>query len=383
MRGPEHAQVKGSPETDSSGLRSLEGSPLTVAENLGGEEWDEFLQATPGGYHGQSSMWARVKERAGWRNQKLVLLDRDLIIAGVQILFKKVGIWTLASIPGGPLIASEDVEVREIMLREILGFARRARFSYLLIHPLSEDQVLEDALARAGFQSSLQEPISRATILLDLSLTLDDLLVQMHSKHRQHIHRAEREGLVVRECSEEDLPTFHRLAVVRARRHRFTPEPFEALKAIWRNFGGRGLVRATIVYYGEEAVAASMAIAFGDTVFMKRGGWNGTHGALGPNEYLHWDAIRWAHARRYRWVDLEGIDLEAAQSVLYGNPLSYPLERSPNAFKLGFGGQVILRPAARECVFHPLLRWGYRSVYPAVRSFHSGRTLVRLIRRLR
>ena len=42
---------------------------------------------------------------------------------------------------------------------------------------------------------------------------------------------------------------------------------------------------------GDEPVSAMLAIPFGDTVVYKRGAWTGEHGALRPNEALHWAAI--------------------------------------------------------------------------------------------
>jgi len=125
-----------------------------------------------------------------------------------------------------------------------------------------------------------------ATVLIDLTMDLDDILAQMRKKTRYCIRRGLRERITVREGTERDLHTFYRLGVATSRRHGFFPFP-EAYFAEMRHvFASYGYIRLFLAEYEDEAVSAQVVLPFGDTVLAKHGGWSGHHGHRRPNEVL-------------------------------------------------------------------------------------------------
>jgi lipid II:glycine glycyltransferase (peptidoglycan interpeptide bridge formation enzyme) len=81
---------------------------------------------------------------------------------------------------------------------------------------------------------------------------------------------------------------------------------------------------------------------------------------------LDWASIVWAKQEGYRYYDLEGIQPDAARAILAGQPLPEALEQTPTSYKLGFGGEVQLFPAAYEYLTNPLLRRAYTTVFPKI-----------------
>ncbi len=52
--------------------------------------------------------------------------------------------------------------------------------------------------------------------------------------------------------------------------------------------------------------------------------------------------------------------------VLKGGTLPESLQHSPDFFKIGYGGQVVLYPKAYDRVYNPILGWAYRKASPRI-----------------
>src|SRR5215471_14882824 len=91
------------------------------------------------------------------------------------------------------------------------------------------------------------------------------------------------------------------------------------------------------------------------------GGWSGTSKDLHPNELLHWTGIDWARSRGYRYYDFDDITLLAARAILAAEKLP-PTASSLTRFKLRFGGDVMVFPAAHERCYPAALGAPFRLV---------------------
>lgn len=98
--------------------------------------------------------------------------------------------------------------------------------------------------------------------------------------------------MTVREGTERDLGIYYRLVVATSQRQRFRPYSREYFLEMWRIFDPHGYIKLFVAEYEGEAVAAQLAIPFGDTMITKLPVWSGCHGKRQPNELLHWTAIQ-------------------------------------------------------------------------------------------
>jgi lipid II:glycine glycyltransferase (peptidoglycan interpeptide bridge formation enzyme) len=198
-----------------------------------------------------------------------------------------------------------------------------------------------------------------ASIVIDLEQELDQLLSQMHSSTRRNIKKGQQQGILIREGRREDLDLFYKLYTSTSQRQRFAPYPKAYFSKMWDLFHPLGCIQILIAESSGEAISTLLIIPFGTTVITKVVGWSGQHSEYRPNQSLFWGAIQWSKSHGYRWFDLEGIDLKTAEAILNRQPLPQNKRDSPDRFKLGFGGQVVIYPEPYEYIYN----YWFRKVY--------------------
>src|SRR5689334_15891929 len=121
----------GRPEPDMGAVGQLERgqgllSDVRIGQTLTDPEWDRFVEATPGGTYQQTSMWAQVKSMAGWRPVRIGLPADDAILAGCQVLVRRVSrLGTIGYVPHGPLVADGGGAALFAVLDAVLELARQ------------------------------------------------------------------------------------------------------------------------------------------------------------------------------------------------------------------------------------------------------------------
>jgi peptidoglycan pentaglycine glycine transferase (the first glycine) len=354
---------------------------VKISDQMQDPEWDAFVVSAAGGHHVQTGLWAEVKALLGWRVKRIVVTDRGRIVAGAQLLVRPQSfIGTVAYLTKGPVSVSEDVELPELVIDEVCRISRACRARLLAIQPPNNGQTMAGLLSDRGFQPSSLELAPTASILLDLTPNLDQILARMKRQTRQNIRRSERQGIRVYEGTERDLDTFYDLYVATSRRQRFPVYPKDYYARMWQVFEAHGYIKLLLAKYEAETVSALLIVPFGNTVIAKILGWSGLYADRRPNEAVFWSSIEWASSHGYSCFDFEGIDPMGAKAVLKGESLPESLQHSPDFFKLGFGGQVVLYPEAYDRIHNPILRWAYRKASPRIGG-QSGAS--RLMDRLR
>jgi lipid II:glycine glycyltransferase (peptidoglycan interpeptide bridge formation enzyme) len=277
----------------------------------------------------------------------------------------------------GPVCAEGYSNLAPLVVRELHTLARLRRVRYLAIQPPGDGDALAAELLGSGFWGSpfsMSQPT--ATVRMDLCKSHDALMAGMHSSTRRNVNKGLRSGIVVRRGTERDVSTFCRLLADTGRRQGFAPDDEEYISRLYRIFEPRGWLGLFLAEYNGEPVSAALTIAFGDTVYYKRGAWSGKHRELRPNEMMHWEMMRWAKAQGYSYYDFDGIKPECARAVLRGEPMPQELNRSVNSFKIGFGGRIVLLPSVYSYVYNPLLRKACRAI-PAVSELRLVRWALR------
>ena len=346
-------------------------------------DWDAFLVDAIGGHHLQTSLWGQLKAFSGWRAARIIVTRGEQIVAGAQLLMRPLPlIGNVCYVPKGPLFTSNDPELRNLFIDKLQQMVKTHRIVYLIVQPPCNDEAFAHQLTKLRFQQSKNRLFITATLLVDLTMDLDKILAQMRKKTRQHIRVGQRKGISVREGTESDLHTFHHLLGTAGKRLKFSPDPEEYFRTLWRLFNPHGYVKLFLAEYKGEAVSALLTIPFGDTVLCKRIGWSGDHLKRYPNELLHWATIKWAKSKGYRSLDFEGVDLKVARTLLSGEPLPDETMKGATFFKLGFGGRITLFPEAYDYIPNPILRLVYTRMFPKIVNSSLGTKAYRYIRHL-
>jgi peptidoglycan pentaglycine glycine transferase (the first glycine) len=365
--------MRASSLTEHAGSRSRRrlGARVDVSRAPLDPDWDEFVDSAPGGHHLQTSLWAQVKAKHGWKPLRLRVRREGEFIGGAQLLVRPMRFGAIGYCPRGPLLRDNDPSTLRTLLDGLASIARRERILYVKVQPPAGRGDMEAILRKGGFVRSDMPAAPVATVRIDLRRSVDEILASMRSATRSNIRKATRKGIVVRAAGASGLAAFGELLAETSRRQGFAPYPVEYYAEILRQFGEGNHAELLLAEHDGEVLCGAMIIGYGDTVVYKMGGWSGHRTGLHPNELMHWHAMQWARERGYRYYDLEGIDESVARAVLAGEELPESGHRGTTRFKLGLGGEVVLHPRAYDRSFHRLLAWPARIAAPRLNRFAS------------
>lgn len=363
---PGYEPGTGSGQSRSALQRRLDGQTQQATPDA---VWDRFIANAGDGLYQQTTMWAQVKAMVGWQAERLFVEREGRVVGGCQLLIRSVPVvGAIAYAPRGPVVPDRDPAVLDRLLAAVHSLARKRRIVYLAVQPPPGRHDLASALEAQGFVESDLEIAPRATVRIDLQRSTDALFGAMRETTRRNVRKAWRLEVTVREGSRADLRVFRELLAATARRQGFSLYPPEYYEEIWRAFAAHGEALLLVAEHRGAVLAMHLLIGFGDTVLYKMGGWSGTSKDVHPNELLHWTGIDWARARGYRYYDFDDISLPAARTVLAGAELP-PTASSLTRFKLRFGGDVTVFPAAHERCYPAALTTTFRLVRLYVSQF--------------
>ena len=326
--------------------------------DLPGTMWDDFQRAHPAGHILQSTGWARLKETAGWRTRRVGIVDEsDALVAGAQILFRRMAGFTLAYVPRGPVVDFSNPALAQATFDALESCARVEGAFMLKMEPeLGDTPANRALLQRQGFRPSLQTVQPPSTILL--AIGDDDAAIQarMKSKWRYNIRLAARKGVSVRAAGPSDLAAFNQLMHDTGARDGFTVHAADYYNAAYHLFVPDAATYLLAEFDGQP-LASIVVFVQGQTAWYLWGASSDRERNRMPNHALQWAAIQWARARGATRYDLWGIpDAIGKIAVgMQGDGVGAPVDDLPinvqelpggelwgvYRFKQGFGGRVV------------------------------------------
>jgi len=310
--------------------------------------WDSFVEASRGGSHLQTTLWARVKNESGWEPGYVTAREGGAIVGGCQLLLRRMrGVGTVAYVPRGPLLAESRSDVAESLTTALLALMRSRRFTWVTLQPPEYHDELVATLREAGWAMSSYAPAPEATTRVLVDRADDELMRSLRPRTGRQIRAALRAGGTVREGSVEEIETFSRLYQATGSRQGLLVYPTEYHRLMMSSFAGRA--HLLFVEYDGEPYASSLLIAFGDTVTCKTSGWSGERSELHASKLLHWGGFQLARELGCRFYDFDGISRQLAEQLLAGEE---PSREGLDFFKLGFRGDVVLLPQAFDRSYH-------------------------------
>jgi peptidoglycan pentaglycine glycine transferase (the first glycine) len=339
-------------------LFELEEQPYSAMD----AEWDAFVAEHPQGSILQTTNWARLKNRFGWRSHRVWLRRDGKLVAGTQILYRTaaMGLMKIAYVPHGPLVDWEDEEQVIVILNQIDQSAYRHGAGMVKMEPLvwQVDLPAPDwraLCARHGClpdTDSIQPP---RTIMVDLRPSAEDILAAMKQKTRYNIRLAARKGVSVRQGAIEDIPIFNQLMHVTGNRDGFGIHSPTYYQAAYEIFAADGQLALFIAEYEKRPLAAFMISAIGNTGIYLYGASSDVERQRMPTYALQWAAMQWAKEKGCTQYDLWGIpdveeaDLEANFTQRHDG--LWGVYRN----KRGFGGRIQRTVGAADRVYNKLV----------------------------
>jgi lipid II:glycine glycyltransferase (peptidoglycan interpeptide bridge formation enzyme) len=343
---------------------------VEISEGSPHPEWDDWVAATRGGHHLQTSGWGYVKAGAGLHARRVLLRRRGELVGGCQLLTRHIPVLGgLGYVPRGPLLASRDPELLDAVLDALRGLIRKHRIAVVKIQPPVDRADMPGLLESRGLVARDLHTAPVASVVVDVGSDRDEdeIFRGLRATTRRRVRQARKHGVTVRSGTADDLPVLQEILAATAQRQGFAPYTADYYRRMWAAFGTSGHARLLIAEHQGVPLSAALLIAFGDTVLYKIGGWGDVEGSPpGANELMHWTGITWAREAGYRYYDFEGVPLDVANAVRSGNA---EVRHGVAFFKLGFGGDVVIYPGtydllpgglqgrALKCVLPRAERW--------------------------
>lgn len=260
------------------------------------DQWDALVTANPnGGNLLQSAAFAAVKNNYGWTPQFVAIEGPDYTSYNLVLekSFPVLGrLWYLIK---GPDAASVD-EI-PAMIQALRAFTKAARLNVFAVK-IEPDVVASDearaVLEGAGFLKVPDLQPNDSTALLDISPEPNQLLRNLHSRGRNAVRRAQREGVeVVRmEPTESTMRTLYGLMVGTFEAKKAGPaREFEYFRQFWTEFCNRGQGQFYFVYEDGVPSVGAFVINYGAKATYKDGGSLQKRSQYGDSHLIQWAAI--------------------------------------------------------------------------------------------
>jgi lipid II:glycine glycyltransferase (peptidoglycan interpeptide bridge formation enzyme) len=303
---------------------------MEIKEVLEERGWEEFLTRQPHTPFLQSWAWGEVQDKLGLSHHRFGIYQGGALTGVCQALVGRRRLGSFVYVPRGPVFKSFNRGEAKAVLEYLKDFAAKEKADYLRLEPAEElNEEIIDLLKEAGFRRAhATSQAGGVTLLLDLSLSEEELLAQMRKTTRYLIRSGE--GLEIeihRTADPEMMEEFHRLMGLTFRWQGFVPHSRNYLQTQFETLAPRRVAELVLAKYRGNILSAAVVFLYGDTVSYVHGA--STRSEVPASYVLLWEIIKEAKKDGYRYFDFWGIaPNDDPRHPWYGYSL----------FKKGFGG---------------------------------------------
>ena len=278
--------------------------------------WNEHIIANPdGGNILQGKEFIDQKAAGGWTPRYLFVDERAVVTIEKSIpLLGKV--WYM---PKGPSTTSVDDLAR--LVTDLSKYARSRGVFTIKIEPELDYQTDLSAL---GLIPTEPVQLNYATVYVDLSPSLEDVLANLNQKGRHAIRRAQRDGVTVEAvpATDENCERMYELFKETAQGAGFVIRPPEYYQNFYRAYENQATGQLFFAYFEGKLVAGAFAMVQGTKSMYKDGASIRERTAYGASHLLQWHVIQWAKSKGSLSHDLAGVppikDLKNPDHPFYG-----------------------------------------------------------------
>lgn len=291
--------------------------------------------------------WEEILSREGKEIERLTVFDETEPVAMALVEYRNLPFgWKYAFCPKGPVISSK-LQVSSDQIHEVLNeYLKNKKCIFFRIEPG----------AIPGKAQKVLDFNPRATLILDLRKTPDDLLAGMHQKTRYNINLAQKRDLRVSDIKDADV--FMTLMRETGKRDKFRLHETRHYHEIIFS----PLSQQLTVFYGPRPIATAVFAGFGDTFTYVFGASDYDHRSLMAPYLIQWEGIKMGQRFGYQYYDFFGVaPKQTADGYEYDPRHQYA---GVTRFKQGFGGVYYEAPGTFDLI---ISSWEYR-VYGWLRA---------------
>ena len=191
-----------------------------------------------------------------------------------------------------------------------------------------ETSALEILVAKCV--KSPKDTFAKYNIVLDIARTDEQLLSNMHKKHRYNLGQAQKHGITV---ERNNFETFYDLLAQTAERQKYYIHPKIYYQKLWETLNPKGMAHVLTAVHNNQALASWMLFTYQNVLYYPYGGSASQGQNLFPSTLVCWEAIKLGKELGCTSFDMWG----AAKDV---NDTNDPWHGFTN-FKMKFGGKHV------------------------------------------
>jgi len=303
---------------------------ITDAQAIDHAQWEQFVFDHPQGNVFQTpQMYAAYAAAKNYQPIVVACYEADslagVLLAVIQKEYKGVlgKLSARSVIWGGPLVRNHDCQLLEAILQEYDRVSKgKAIFSQ--VRNIFNMDWSKNALTKHGY---IYE--DHLNILIDLEESEEQLWKNIHSKRKNEIRRAEKDGTSFEVLNDADsLEACWPILENVYQRARLPLPDFSLFKELLNGKNGKSPLKVFAAMHNGKIIGALLALCWRERVLDWYAGAYQDCLAKYPNDLLPWGAMLWGKKNGYKTFDFGGA---GKPGVPYG----------VRDFKLKFGGELV------------------------------------------
>ena len=270
---------------------------------------------------------AKLREQNGWTAYYFGVKNGTKLVAATMLVARPTFLGkSTYYCPGGPLLDYEDAALVDFFFKNLRRYARSHNGWLLHIEPYYElrerdrsGEALKGGfdhtealrnLKSAGLTSCATSDEPKYAFVLDLNhRTPDQLFKQFKQNTRNLIHRAEKNGVKVRELSREELPVFKQITESTSHRRDFQDKPLSYYEAMYDLFHDKDQVKFLVAEAPDGTpISVAMFMLYGDEVTYLFSGSDEKYMKEYNAQYLiQWHMIKHAAEHKFKRYNFYGL----------------------------------------------------------------------------
>ena len=297
--------------------------------NIEKEEFRKFAEKSPYKSFTQTPEIATLREKKGWTAYYFGIEEGGKLKAAAILVAKPTFIGkSTYYCPGGPLLDLEDTELTNFFFKNLKKYAKSHNGYVLNIDPYFEliERTRDGEIKEGGFNHkkgiknlknigfrTIKSSMPKYLFVLDLkNHTEEQLLADMKRNTRNHIRKAEKMGVKIRELKREELSIFKQITESTSNRRHFEDRPLSYYEQMYDLFHGRGEVQFILAEAEIDGkmtpLSAAMFMLYGNEVIYLYSGSDEQYMKDYNAQYLiQWHMIKYAAKHKFKTYNFYGI----------------------------------------------------------------------------
>ena len=291
------------------------------------EAFRQFADKSPYKSFYQTPEIAELRAQSGWVPYYFGVEDDGKIVAATMLVAKPtfLGKSTFYA-PGGPLCDLENTALLSFFIKHLKSYIKshngyvlnadpnyelteRGRDGEKIPNGFNRQKALKN-LQKLGFKPTTSTQPKYFFIMEIKNRTPDEILADFKRNTRNHIRKAEKQGVTVRELNREELNIFKQITESTSKRRHFTDKPLSYYESMYDLFSPRGEVKFILAESPDKIpLSAAMFITYGDEVIYLFSGSDEKYMREYNAQYLiQWHMIKYAAENKFKIYNFYGIN---------------------------------------------------------------------------